>query len=213
MTSEYDPFLAPARPRFESSNLDLARGLFAEASRPYLLSPLPWLAWACILPAAAFLTASSARRFGWVGVLLLWSFAILIGGAFELGAVRRATGEMVSTPLASWAFGVQGNLSLVCIALSLLLLWVGQAWALPGLWLLLLGHSLVSLGGLAFPPMRHAGLMLCLLVSRIRASARSKNGQPGGGLQGDGQEEWRYCQGHVLDAWPIRRHCDLRGAG
>ncbi len=58
--SEYDPFLAPARPRFESSNLDLARGLFAEASRPYLVSPLPWLAWACILPAAAFLTASRA---------------------------------------------------------------------------------------------------------------------------------------------------------
>jgi hypothetical protein len=157
--SEYDPFLAPARPRFESSNLDLARGLFAEASRPYLVSPLPWLAWACILPAAAFLTASSGRRFGWVGVLLLWSFAILIGGAFELGAVRRGTGEMVSTPLASWAFGVQGNLSLVCIALSFLLLWVGQAWALPGLWLLLLGHSLVTLGGLAFPPMRHAGLV------------------------------------------------------
>ncbi len=66
---------------------------------------------------------------------------------------------MVSTPLASWAFGVQGNLSLVCIALSFLLLWVGQAWALPGLWLLLLGHSLVTLGGLAFPPMRHAGLV------------------------------------------------------
>ncbi len=159
MTSEYDPFLAPARPRFESSNLELARGLFGEASSPYLVSPLPWLAWAGILPTAALLTTSLGRRFGWVGVLLLWSFAILIGGAFELGAIRRAAGEMVSTPLASWAFGVQGNLSLVCIALSFLLLWVDQAWALPGLWLLLLGHSLVTLGGLAFLPMRHAGLV------------------------------------------------------
>jgi hypothetical protein len=159
MTTEYDPFLAPARPRFESSNLELARGLFGEASRPYLVSPLPWLAWAGILPTAALLTSSLGRRFGWVGVLLLWSFAILLGGVFELGAVRRAAGELVSTPLASWAFGIQGNLSLVCIALSFLLLWVDQAWALPGLWLLLLGHSLVTLGGLAFPPMRHAGLV------------------------------------------------------
>jgi hypothetical protein len=159
MKSEYDPFLAPARTRHESSNLDAARGLFAEASRAYLSSPLPWLAWSAILPAAALLTRYAERRFGWTGVLLLWSFAILAGGAVELGAVRRATGEMVSTPLASWAFGVQGNLSLVCIALSFLLLWIGQAWALPGLWLLLLGHSLVTLGGLAFLPMRHAGLV------------------------------------------------------
>jgi hypothetical protein len=159
MTSEYDPFLAPARPRFESSNLDLARGLFAEASRPYLVSPLPWLAWAGILPAAALLTPTLLRRFEWIGVLLLWSFAILIGGGFELAALRRSAGEMVSTALASWAFGVQANLSLVSIALSLLLLWIEAAWALPGLWLLLLGHSLVILGGLAFAPMRVAGLV------------------------------------------------------
>src|SRR6188508_1619754 len=52
MTSEYDPFLAPARPRFESSDLEIARGLFGDASRPYLSSPLPWLAWSVLLPAA-----------------------------------------------------------------------------------------------------------------------------------------------------------------
>ena len=159
MTSEYDPFLAPSRPRFESSNLELARALFAQASRPYLVSPLPWIAWAVILPSAALLTPSFVRRFEWAGGLLLWSFAILIGGAFELAAVRRSAGEVVSTPLASWAFGVQANLSLVTIALSLLVLWLDQPWALPGLWLLLLGHSLVVLGGLAFPPMRVAGLV------------------------------------------------------
>ena len=159
MKSEYDPFLAPSRVRHESSNLDAARGLFGEASRPYLTSPLPWAAWAAILPAAALLTRFAERRFGWTGVLLLWSFAILAGGAVELGALRRTATETVSTPLASWAFGVQGNLSLVCIALSFLLLWFEQAWALPGLWLLLLGHSLVTIGGLSFLPMRQAGLL------------------------------------------------------
>jgi hypothetical protein len=165
MASEYDPFLAPARARFESSNLELARGLFAEASSPYLSSPLPWAAWAVILPVTALATPLAAGRFDWAGVLLLWSFAILLGGAFELTAIRRTAAvpgtarETVSTPLASWAFGVQGNLSLVAISLSFLLLWVDQAWALPGLWLLLLGHSFVTLGGLSFPPLRQAGLI------------------------------------------------------
>jgi hypothetical protein len=32
-------------------------------------------------------------------------------------------------------------------------------WALPGLWLLLLGHSLYLLRGLAFPPMRTCGVL------------------------------------------------------
>ena len=159
MPSEYDPILAPARARFESSNLERARSLFQEASRPYLVSSLPWLAWSLILPTAALLTPSIGRAYDWMGVLLLWSLAILLGGAFELGAVRRAAGETVSTPLASWAFGVQGNLSLVSIALSFFLLWSKNAWALPGLWLLLLGHSFVTLGGLAFPALRQAGLL------------------------------------------------------
>jgi hypothetical protein len=159
MRSEYDPVLAPARTVFESSNLEAARDLFAEASRPYLASPLPWIAWAAILPAAALATPVAARSHDWVGVLLLWSSAILAGGACELTAIRRSSRDVVSTPLASWAFGAQGNLSLVTIALSLFLLWSESAWALPGLWLLLLGHSFVILGGLAFLPMRQAGLI------------------------------------------------------
>jgi hypothetical protein len=157
--SEYDPFLAPAERRHESSNLEAARALFAAASRPYLASPLPWAAWALILPSAALLTPLAARAFDWRGVLLLWSFAILAGGACELTAIRRSSEGVVSTPIASWAFGVQGNLSLVTIALSFFLLWMDSAWALPGLWLLLLGHSFVTLGGLAFPPLRQAGLL------------------------------------------------------
>jgi hypothetical protein len=159
MASEYDPFLAPSRARFESSNLELARELFDRASEPYLASPLPWLAWGIILPGAALATLPVAGRFDWVGVLLMWSIAILLGGVFELAAIRRSGREIVSTPLASWAFGVQGNLSLVTIALSFFVLWVDSAWALPGVWLLLLGHSFVTLGGLAFRPLRTAGLV------------------------------------------------------
>jgi hypothetical protein len=63
------------------------------------------------------------------------------------------------SPLATWALRTQGNLSLVALALSLLLLWQDVAWALPGLWLLLLGHSFYVLGGIAFPPFRAYGLL------------------------------------------------------
>jgi hypothetical protein len=54
---------------------------------------------------------------------------------------------------------VQGNLSLVALTLSALLIWQDLAWALPGLWLLLLGHSFYMLGGLAFEPFRACGLL------------------------------------------------------
>ena len=54
---------------------------------------------------------------------------------------------------------LQGNLSFVAIALSALLVWQDLAWVLPGLWLLLLGHSFYMLGGLAFPPFRTCGLL------------------------------------------------------
>ncbi len=63
------------------------------------------------------------------------------------------------SPLATWALRTQGNLSLVALALSALLLWQDLAWALPGLWLLLLGHSFYMLGGIAFPPFRTYGLL------------------------------------------------------
>ncbi len=106
--------------------------------------------------------------------------AILLGGGIELAAIRgagrreaaarvaeaagggavgeprRAPGR---SPLASWALRTQGNLSLVAVALSLLLLWQDLAWALPGVWLLLLGHSFYVLGGIAFSPFRAYGLL------------------------------------------------------
>jgi hypothetical protein len=92
--------------------------------------------------------------------LALWSAAILAGGAVEalfLWRQRRRGGG--GSPLGSWAMTLQGNLSLVAVALSAALLAGGMARLLPGLWLLLLGHSLFALGGLAFPPQRTAGLI------------------------------------------------------
>jgi len=63
------------------------------------------------------------------------------------------------SPLATWALRTQGNLSLVAVGLSVLLVWQDLAWALPGVWLLLLGHSFYVLGGIAFRPFRAYGLL------------------------------------------------------
>lgn len=91
-------------------------------------------------------------------MLFAWSAAILLGGAVELTGIRRS-GRATAGPLASWVLRIQGNLSLVALALSVLLVWQDLAWALPGLWLLLLGHSFYLLGGLAFDPMRVCGIV------------------------------------------------------
>jgi hypothetical protein len=159
--SEYDPVF-PERDRRddEASDLARARELFARASRPYLSSPVPWLAWAALLPAAALLTARATTAAGPAGVLALWSAAIVAGGVVEsvyLFRARRRLGG--GTPLGSWAMTLQGNLSLVAVALSAVLLATGNSRYLPGLWLLLLGHSLFGLGGLAFRPQRTAGIV------------------------------------------------------
>jgi hypothetical protein len=94
-------------------------------------------------------------------VLALWSTTILVGGAVELAALRRGGARLgSSTPLASWVLRLQGNLSLIAVALSLLLLWIDAAWAIPGVWMLVVGHSFYMLGGFAFGPFRTAGLIL-----------------------------------------------------
>jgi hypothetical protein len=95
-------------------------------------------------------------------VLALWSATILLGGAIEGLALLRARRRRQPGPLGTWAMRVQGNLSLVAVALSALLVWVGQADHLPAVWLLLLGHSFFALGGLAFAPLRTAGVVLQL---------------------------------------------------
>ena len=171
MASEYDPLFSPA-PAGED-DLATVRELFRAASAPYLRSPWSWLTWALVLPAAAMATSwvlsegaggTLRRGIGGIGgrpaiVLLLWSCAILLGGAVEIAAIRRARGTARATPLAAWALRLQGNLSLVALVLSFLLVWQDLAWTLPGLWLLLLGHSFYVLGGLSFEPYRAYGLI------------------------------------------------------
>jgi hypothetical protein len=76
----------------------------------------------------------------------------------EILAIRRS-GREGSGTLAAWVLRLQGNLSFVALALSALLVWQDLAWALPGLWLLLLGHSFYMLGGIAFEPFRVCGLL------------------------------------------------------
>jgi hypothetical protein len=134
---------------------------FHHASRPFLRNPWSWFAWSVFLPVAALATPLAFRLGGPAAVLFLWSVVILLGGAVEIVGIRRAGGGFGSgaSTLASWVLSVQGNISLVALALSALLVWGDMAWALPGLWLLLLGHSFYMLGGLAFPPFRTCGLI------------------------------------------------------
>jgi hypothetical protein len=169
--SEYDPLFSGSgfdSPVPGEDDMEAVRERFAAASRPYLHSPWSWLAWALFLPAAAFLTPEAVRRAGPAGALFVWSTTILVGGAVEIGAIwqagraGRAAGRASRTPLAAYVLRLQGNLSFVALALSALLVWLDAAWALPGLWLLLLGHSFYMLGGLAFPPFRICGLIFQL---------------------------------------------------
>lgn len=157
--SEYDPLLPEATGPV-SDDLERVQELFAGASRPYLASPWSWFAWAVVLPMAALGTPWANGWRGGMGVLLWWSLAILIGGVVEMAPhLRRRGVGGGSTPLASWVLRVQGNMSLVAAALSVVLVVYDLPWALPGLWLILLGHSLYQLGGLAFAAFRTCGLL------------------------------------------------------
>jgi len=155
---EYDP-IVPAAAAAGSDDLERARDLFAAASRPFLVWPWPWVAWAALLPAAALLTEPVLAGLGAGGVLGLWTLTILLGGAVELVGIRRGRRQHGRTPLAGWAMTIQGNLSLVALALSAALLLADQPQLLPGLWLLVLGHSFYLMGGLAFPAFRVCGLI------------------------------------------------------
>lgn len=157
MPSEYEPLFTP---RTGVDDFEPVRDRFRAASRPFLRSPWSWFAWALLLPGVALATPAVLRAFGPAGVLFAWSAAILLGGTVEIAAIRRSGVKLGgSTPLAAWVLRVQGNVSLIALALSALLAWGDLAWALPGLWLLLLGHSLYVLGGLAFDPFRTCGIL------------------------------------------------------
>ncbi len=157
MPSEYDSIFAsrPVPPEAAEA-FEQVREHFQAAGRPYLSSPWSWCAWGVLLPAAALATPAVAGRFGFSGALMLWSAAILAAGGVEAWAMVKAGAG--GSPLASWALHQQGNLSLVALALSVLLVVRDEAWALPGLWLLLLGHSFYGLGGLSFTALRRYGL-------------------------------------------------------
>jgi hypothetical protein len=142
-------------------DLEPVREAFRSAGRPFLRSPWSWFCWAALLPAAALASPIVSASRGPAGVLFLWSTTILAGGAAELLALRRGGVRLGgATPLASWVLRLQGNLSIIAVALSLLLLWLDQAWAIPGVWMLVVGHSFYLLGGFAFGPFRVAGLLL-----------------------------------------------------
>lgn len=160
MPSEYDSLRSSVDDPLAEDDLERVKGYFESASRPYLSQPWSWLVWALILPAAALATPEIHDATGGVGVLLLWSIAVIAGGVFEAVQIARARrrGEQ-SSSLAGWVLRAQGNLSLIAVLLSIVLIWRQQAWLLPGLWLLLLGHSLFSFGGLASKAMRIGGLL------------------------------------------------------
>jgi hypothetical protein len=155
--SEYEPLFS--RGDEGPDDLTPVRERFAAASRPFLSSPFTWFAWAVLLPLVSLATPALLRRFGPSGTLIVWSLAILAGGAVELVNIRRSPRRSERGTLASWVLSVQGNLSLVALSLSLHLMWLDLARVLPALWLLLLGHSFYMLGGLAFSPMKVCGLI------------------------------------------------------
>jgi hypothetical protein len=155
--SIYDPLL-PEPSAHHAGDLERVRAEFGQASRPFLGSVATWLAWAIVLPAAALITRRLPAD-AYAAVLFTWSGAILLAGAVEAVAIFRRAQRQAPTPLGVWALRSQGNLSSVGIALSIALVWQDLAWVLPGLWLLLLGHSFYVLGGLAFAPLRRTGIL------------------------------------------------------
>ncbi len=157
MPSEYDPLFG--RGGAGSGDLESVQKAFERAAGPYLSSPLPWLVWGVALPAAALTTRRTLEATGARGVLLLWSLTILAAGAVEAAVHARRRRRAKRSTLARWALRTQGNLSLFGALLSVALLTAGQARLLPTLWLLLIGHSLYGLGGLASRPLKRCGLI------------------------------------------------------
>lgn len=158
-STEYDPLGSPSA---TTDDLMAVEELFAEAAEPYLASPWTWLAWSLLLPVAALSTPGAMATGGWPGVLALWSGTILLGGAIEVVGIWRHRDRGRASSLGRWVLRAQGNLSLAALLLSAALLVAGQANAVPGLWLLLLGHSFFTVGGLGFPPFRPYGVILQL---------------------------------------------------
>ena len=160
MTSEYDPVFDRHAGEAGGGDLASVREAFERAAGPYLASPLPWLVWGIALPAAALATRRVLSAHGARGVLLLWSLTILAAGAIEVAVyARRRRRQPARSTLARWALRTQGNMSAAAVVLSVALVAAGEGRLLPTVWLLLLGHSLYSVGGLASRPLKRCGLI------------------------------------------------------
>lgn len=159
MASEYEPLFGRRDGESTDADLEGVQAAFEHAAGPYLASPLPWIVWGIALPAAAMATRPVLATGGPRGVLLLWSLSILAAGAVEAAAYSRRRRRGESSTLARWALRTQANLSLAGVLLSVALLAAGQGRLLATVWLLLLGHSLYGLGGLASPPLKRCGLI------------------------------------------------------
>ena len=157
MPSEYDPLVPRADLSDAESDLELVQPRFEAATAAFLTSPWTWVGWAILLPSAALATTEVGRVAGARGVVTLWSLAILAGGVVEGLFYWLRARRARRTPLAGWLLRVQGNLSLVAILLTGVLLQLGRPLLLPGLWLLILGHSFYAHGGLAFRRLKIAG--------------------------------------------------------
>ncbi len=154
MGSEYDPIFASRSTAVD--DLGRARELFAAAASPFISSPWSWFGWAILLPTIALATGPLSARFGPRGAIIGWSATILAGGLLETWIVRGRR-QTPRTTLAGWVLRSQANLSFVAGALSAILIWVQRIALVPGVWLLVLGHSFLVLGALAFRPFRWAG--------------------------------------------------------
>lgn len=157
--SEYDPIVPRRELSNERSDLDQVRALFERSAARFLRSPWSWVLWAVIVAAASFSTRSAAAIGGAWTVVILWSTAILVGGVAEALLYARGGRDLRPSQLARWVLSSQGNLSIVGLALSCYLVWAGHGLALPGVWLLVLGHSFWAHGGLGFPAFRTAGAL------------------------------------------------------
>ncbi len=154
MGSEYEPLFAPKKPAID--DLEAVRAIFASAAAPFTRSPWSWAAWALLLPSAAVATPTVLARYGPVHVVITWCLMIIVGGIVETWVLRWGAAAERTT-VAGWVLRSQANLSFIAVAISAVLIWYRQSALLPGVWLLVLGHSFLVLGGLAFKPFRRAG--------------------------------------------------------
>ncbi len=191
MSSEYDPVFTARG----EDDLAAVRDVFAGAAAPFLRTPWSWFAWALLLPAISLLTPGIHSARGPFAVVLGWSVTILIGGVVE-GWLVRDRGAAPRTTLAGWVLRGQANLSLVAAALSAALAWAGELALVPAVWLLILGHSFLVLGGLAFRPFRRTGW-----IYQLGGLAALWPGQ-------DGLLWFAIATGlgNLATAWAIRRH-------